>query len=99
QGPRLRRAAGRLRGGAVRPARVSRMTRTHMCGELRAAHVGQRVLLQGWVNRRRDLGGVVFVDLRDRAGLVQVVVEPDAGEAFEVASSLRSEYVVSIHGT
>ncbi|HZW28683.1 MAG TPA: aspartate--tRNA ligase [Trueperaceae bacterium] len=74
------------------------MTRTNLCGELRASHVGQRVVLQGWVNRRRDLGGVVFVDLRDRAGLVQVVVEPDAGEAFEAASGLRSEYVVTVEG-
>ncbi len=75
------------------------MTRTHMCGELRANHVGESVILQGWVNRRRDLGGLVFVDLRDRTGLVQVVCEPDAAEAFDVASSLRSEYVVTVEGT
>ncbi len=75
------------------------MTRSHMCGELRAKHAGQPVVLQGWVNRRRDLGGLVFVDLRDRTGLVQVVCEPEAAEAFDVAQTLRSEYVVTVEGT
>ncbi|HEX7000397.1 MAG TPA: aspartate--tRNA ligase [Trueperaceae bacterium] len=74
------------------------MTRSHMCGELRAGDDGARVVLQGWVNRRRDLGGLVFLDLRDRTGIVQAVVEPDAAEAFEAAESVRSEYVVAVGG-
>ena len=52
------------------------MKRTSYCGDLRAEHAGDSVVLQGWVNRRRDLGGLIFIDLRDRTGLVQVVVEP-----------------------
>ncbi len=75
------------------------MTRTHMCGELRAGDDGSSVVLQGWVNRRRDLGGLVFLDLRDRTGIVQVVVEPDAAEAFATAEAVRSEFVVTVSGT
>ena len=74
------------------------MKRTHYAGALRAEHAGETVTLQGWVNRRRDLGGLVFIDLRDRSGLVQVVVEPDS-PAFETASALRSEYVLELSGT
>ncbi len=74
------------------------MRRTHHCAALRATDAGQRVLLQGWVHRRRDLGGLVFIDLRDREGLTQVVVEPEAQSAFAVASALRSEFVVEIAG-
>ena len=75
------------------------MRRTHTCGALRAEHEGTAVLLQGWVHRRRDLGGLVFVELRDRAGLTQVVVEPAAADAFAVAQGVRSEYVVEVRGT
>jgi aspartyl-tRNA synthetase len=67
------------------------------CGTLRAVHEGQAVTLKGWVNRRRDLGGLVFLDLRDRSGLVQVVVEPGSG-AFKTAERLRSEFVVEVTG-
>ncbi len=74
------------------------MTRTHMCGELRADQAGERVVLHGWVNRRRDLGGLVFLDLRDRSGLVQVVVEPTSQAAFRTAESLRSEFVITVEG-
>ncbi len=74
------------------------MKRTHYCGELTRAHVGERVTLEGWVNRRRDLGGLIFVDLRDRAGLVQVVVPPES-PAFAEADRVRGEYVVRVHGT
>jgi len=73
--------------------------RTHECGTLGLEHVGQKVVLNGWVNRRRDLGGVIFVDLRDRSGIVQVVFQPEiSAEALAVADRLRSEYVVSVEG-
>jgi len=72
--------------------------RTHYCGELNERHEGERVLLQGWVNRRRDLGGLVFIDLRDRTGLVQVVVDPNS-PAFAEADRVRGEYVVEVEGT
>ena len=75
------------------------MRRTHSCGALRADHEGEAVILQGWVHRRRDLGGLIFLDLRDREGMTQVVVEPDVGAStFATASSLRSEWVVEIQG-
>ncbi len=75
-------------------------TRTHTCGELDSDHIGQEVVLKGWVDTRRDLGGVIFIDLRDRYGLTQVVFSPqDNRDAYEVASGLRNEYVVSVHGT
>src|SRR6202165_1242032 len=75
------------------------MKRSMMCGEVRAEHVGQAVVLQGWVHTVRDHGGLIFVDLRDRAGLAQVIVNPaTAPAAFEVASGLHDEYVVEVHG-
>src|SRR5919202_6636333 len=75
------------------------MKRSMLCGEVRAEHIGQTVVLQGWVHTVRDHGGLIFLDLRDRAGLVQVIVNPAANQsAFEVASSLHDEYVVEIHG-
>ncbi len=81
-------------------ARVTATTmRTHRCGELRAAHVGQEVRLGGWVHRRRDLGGLVFLDLRDRDGLVQVTFAPEAAAAHAVASGLTPETVVLVRGT
>src|SRR5581483_5231199 len=74
------------------------LTRTHSCGALRADDVGAEVVLLGWVHRIRDLGGVTFIDVRDRAGLSQVVVrENDALMA--AAKRLRSEYVVAVVGT
>ncbi|MCL1039224.1 aspartate--tRNA ligase [Shewanella submarina] len=72
--------------------------RTHYCGDVNKSHVGQEVTLVGWVNRSRDLGGVVFLDLRDREGLIQVVYDPDLQEVFDVASSLRSEFCVQVKG-
>ncbi len=72
--------------------------RTHYCGDLRETHVGETVTLAGWVHRRRDHGGVIFVDLRDRAGVVQVVFDPETAEAFRAAETVRSEYVLSVQG-
>lgn len=74
------------------------MKRTHTCGELRAADANRTVTLQGWVHRRRDLGGLIFLDLRDRTGLVQLVVEPDSG-VFAAGERLRSEYILEVTGT
>ena len=76
------------------------MKRTHTCGALRAADAGQRVTLQGWVHRRRDHGGLVFIDLRDRYGLTQLVFNPaHAADAHKAAEQLRSEYVITVEGT
>ena len=76
------------------------MFRTHTCGALRIEHVGQEVTLSGWVNRQRDHGGLIFIVLRDRWGLVQVVASPDTDpEAHAVASAVRGEYVVQVRGT
>ncbi|MFO6422940.1 aspartate--tRNA ligase [Motilimonas sp. KMU-193] len=72
--------------------------RTLYCGEVNEQHIEQQVELVGWVNKRRDLGGVIFLDLRDREGLVQVVYDPDLAEVFERASSLRSEFCVKVTG-
>ncbi len=72
--------------------------RSHYCGELNESHVGQEVTLCGWVHRRRDHGGVIFIDLRDRDGLTQVVIDPDTEEAFAAADKSRSEYVLQIKG-
>lgn len=72
--------------------------RSHRCGEVTESHLGQEVDLCGWVHRRRDHGGVIFIDLRDREGLVQVVFDPDYAEAFGLAESVRSEYVLRVHG-
>jgi aspartyl-tRNA synthetase len=72
--------------------------RTHLCGEVNEQLADQRVQLCGWVDRRRDLGGLIFIGLRDRAGIIQVVVEPDS-PAFAEAEALRNEYCVRISGT
>ena len=72
--------------------------RTHKCGELNKQQLGTTVTINGWVHRRRDHGGVIFIDLRDRAGLVQVVVDPDVADAFAIAEHVRSEYVLAITG-
>ena len=73
--------------------------RTHYCGELSAALTGRSVTLCGWAHRRRDHGGVIFIDLRDREGLAQVVFDPDRPEAFAIADRSRSEYVLRVTGT
>jgi aspartyl-tRNA synthetase len=72
--------------------------RTHYCGELNPAHIDQTTVLCGWVHRRRDHGGVIFLDIRDRDGIAQVVVDPDTAESFRRAEQVRSEYVVKVSG-
>lgn len=75
------------------------MLKTHHCGQLTKAQVGQTVILNGWVQRRRDLGGVLFIDLRDRSGLVQTVFNPDfSGDALAIADRARNEYVLAVKG-
>src|SRR5262245_50201407 len=72
--------------------------RSHYCGELNAALVGQTLSLCGWAHRRRDHGGVIFIDLRDREGLAQVVFNPDRVEAFRIAEKIRNEFVLRVKG-
>ena len=72
--------------------------RTHYCGALRANLIGETVTLCGWAHRRRDHGGVIFVDLRDREGLVQVVCDPDRAQTFAMAETLRNEYCIAVTG-
>ncbi len=75
------------------------MYRTHTCGELRASHAGQTVMLSGWVNRRRDHGGVAFFDLRDRAGIAQITINPDLPkELLDMVAGVRNEWVLQIEG-
>ena len=72
--------------------------RSHQCGQVTESLIGQEVTLAGWVNRRRDHGGVIFIDLRDRDGFVQVVCDPDRQEMFSIAEQVRNEYCVQIKG-
>ena len=72
--------------------------RSHYCGELNESHLDQNVLLYGWVHRRRDHGGVIFLDVRDREGIAQVVYDPDTVESFAIAEDVRNEFVIKIVG-
>jgi aspartyl-tRNA synthetase len=72
--------------------------RTDYCGNINSSYIGQTVTLCGWVNRSRDLGGVIFLDLRDREGVVQVVFDPDLADVFDTANSLRNEFCVQLSG-
>lgn len=74
------------------------MDRSTYCGLVRSSHIDKEITLSGWVDRRRDHGGVIFLDLRDREGIVQVVFDSDAGEFFDLADSVRSEYVLKVTG-
>jgi aspartyl-tRNA synthetase len=78
---------------------IDELKRTHRCGELRASDIGKEVVLFGWVESRRDFGGLVFIDLRDRDGITQIVFDPEAGrEAHALAEAVRSEWVVGVRG-
>lgn len=72
--------------------------RSHYCGELNEQHVGQEVVLCGWAHRRRDHGGVIFVDLRDLEGIAQIVIDPDTKESFAIAETVRNEFVLKVTG-
>ena len=72
--------------------------RTHYCGKVSAAELGKTVILCGWAHRRRDHGGVIFIDLRDREGMVQIVSDPDRKETFAASESVRNEFVLKITG-
>ena len=75
------------------------LERTHHCGALTAEHAGQAVLLMGWVSRRRDMGHLIFIDLRDREGITQILFNPDhSAAAHQKAKSLRSEFVIAARG-
>src|SRR5713226_1180158 len=77
---------------------MAQWQRTHTCGELRETQVGQTVTLNGWVNTYRNQGSLVFIDLRDRYGITQVVFEPERRDLLAAAQELRSEYVIAVKG-
>src|SRR5436190_19878488 len=77
---------------------MSSWQRTHSCGELRESHIGQTVTLNGWVNTHRGYNDQIFVDLRDRYGITQIVVEADRPEIFKLASEVGKEWVLSFKG-
>jgi aspartyl-tRNA synthetase len=72
------------------------MMRTHYCGDLNKTHIGETVTVCGWAHRRRDHGGVIFIDLRDREGIAQIVIDPDTKETFTTAESIRNEFVLKV---
>ena len=72
--------------------------RSHYCGDINSSDIGSDIEISGWVHKRRDHGGVIFLDIRDLHGIVQVVFNPDLKETFEIADSCRSEFVVNITG-
>src|SRR5689334_1412737 len=74
------------------------MKRSMYCGQVRSEHIGKKITLTGWVHNRRDHGGVIFIDLRDREGLVQLVFHPDRAEVFKQGGALRGEFVLEIEG-
>ena len=72
--------------------------RSHYCGQINESDIDQEVILYGWMHRRRDHGGVIFIDLRDREGIAQIVYDPDIKESFATAERVRSEYVLRVKG-
>ena len=97
-GVRFRTKRGTRHSIAWRLSQLGLTMRTHYCGAVTAADIGNTVTLCGWAHRRRDHGGVIFIDLRDREGMVQVVIDPDTPEAFKLAEDVRSEFVLKIDG-
>lgn len=77
---------------------LENLTRTHYCGDLRLEHKGKTVTVMGWVNKRRDLGGLIFIDLRDVKGILQIVIHPEQKEIFAKAEKVRNEYVIAVRG-
>src|SRR5205814_10471161 len=86
------------RARAFRPPGMTRLMRTEYCGNTDTRFLGKTVTRFGWAHRRRDHGGVIFIDLRDREGLVQVVCDPDRAETFAIADRVRNEYVLRVQG-
>ena len=82
----------------MRAEPLGTLRRTHTCNDLRPEHEGQSIILMGWVHRRRDLGGLIFLDLRDRYGITQCVLSPSDAEAFAKAERVRSEFVLAVEG-
>lgn len=81
------------------PESLGSLERTHTCGELRGEAVGETIVLMGWVARRRDFGPLIFIDLRDRDGITQVVFDANiSAEAHEKAGNLRGEFVIAVRG-
>lgn len=78
---------------------LNQLQRSHYCGTVSSSDIGTKVTVMGWVNKRRDLGGLIFLDLRDVRGLLQIVIRPEATEIFAKAEKLRQEYVVAVRGT
>lgn len=77
---------------------IKGMKRTYMCGQLREEHIGQEVVLMGWVAKARDMGGLMFADIRDRSGISQIVFEPENTEVLKKAEELKSEFVIAVRG-
>jgi len=77
---------------------LGNLTRTHYCGNLDTTNIGQTVTVMGWVNKRRDLGGLIFIDLRDIKGILQVIIRPEQKEIFAKAEKVRNEYVIAVQG-
>ncbi|KKN28006.1 hypothetical protein LCGC14_0858860, partial [marine sediment metagenome] len=77
---------------------MSYLIRNKNCADISEKNIGQDVIINGWVNKRRDHGGLIFLDVRDRSGLIQVVADPEVKDAFAVAHKLRSEYVIAVKG-
>src|SRR5699024_5374812 len=96
--PALRAGPDRYQHSSQTPDTTGTGMRSHYCGGINESHIDQEVTLCGWVHRRRDHGGVIFLDLRDRDGISQVVIDPDTPESFALAEKVRSEFVVQVTG-